>query len=141
MKGGAAVEGSEPRKRNDKALDEDVPMPRQEPEDRVKNFTEVALGYTEEMALAEAARCLKCKNPPCRKGCPVDVPIPQFIEKIIEGKYDEGITIIKSKNALPAVCGRGCPQELVDLADTVSEIADRKHAFKAGVKAQAGIDF
>ena len=81
MRGGAAVEGSEPRrKRNDKAMDEDVPMPRQEPEDRVKNFEEVALGYTEEMALAEAARCLKCKNPQCQKGCPVEVPIPQFID-------------------------------------------------------------
>jgi glutamate synthase (NADPH/NADH) small chain len=106
------VEGNEPRrKRNDKALDEDVPMPRQEPEDRVKNFDEVALGYTEEMALAEAARCLKCKNPQCQKGCPVEVPIPQFIDMITQGKYDEGIAIIKSKNALPAVCGRVCPQE------------------------------
>ncbi len=106
------MEGDEPRrKRNDKALDEDVPMPRQEPEDRVKNFEEVALGYTEEMALAEAARCLKCKNPQCQKGCPVEVPIPQFIDMITQGKYDEGISIIKSKNALPAVCGRVCPQE------------------------------
>jgi len=86
-------------------------MPRQEPEDRVKNFEEVALGYTEEMALAEAARCLKCKNPQCQKGCPVEVPIPQFIDMITQGKYDEGISIIKSKNALPAVCGRVCPQE------------------------------
>ena len=78
---------------------------------RVKNFGEVALGYTEEMALKEAARCLRCKNPQCRKGCPVDVPIPEFIECISQGKYAEGIDIIRSKNALPAVCGRVCPQE------------------------------
>jgi len=106
------VEGNEPRrKRNDRSLDEDIPMPRQEPKDRVKNFDEVALGYTEEMAVAEAERCLKCKNPQCVKGCPVEVPIPQFIECIAKGRYEEGIAIIKSKNALPAVCGRVCPQE------------------------------
>ena len=94
-----------------KSHDEDVPMPRQEPQERIKNFSEVALGYTEEMALKEAARCLRCKNPQCRKGCPVDVPIPEFIDSILQGKYAEGIAIIKSKNALPAVCGRVCPQE------------------------------
>jgi len=86
-------------------------MPRQEPEARVKNFREVALGYTEEMALKEAARCLQCKNPQCRKGCPVDVPIPEFIELILQGKFAEGIAVIKSKNSLPAICGRVCPQE------------------------------
>ena len=91
--------------------DQDVPMPRQEPHERVKNFKEVALGYTEEMARKEAARCLRCKNPQCRKGCPVDVPIPEFIEAISQGHYAEGIAIIKSKNALPAICGRVCPQE------------------------------
>jgi glutamate synthase (NADPH) small chain len=91
--------------------DEDVPMPRQEPKERVRNFKEVALGYTEEMALKEAARCLQCKNPQCRKGCPVDVPIPEFIELLRQGKYADAITVIKTKNALPAICGRVCPQE------------------------------
>lgn len=90
----------------------EVPMPRQEPELRVKNFNEVALGYTEEMAREEAQRCLQCKNPPCRKGCPVDIPIPEFINCIAQGKYEEGITVIKSKNSLPAICGRVCPQEV-----------------------------
>ncbi len=92
-------------------FDEDVEMPRQDPLTRVKNFSEVALGYTEEMALKEAHRCLRCKNPPCRKGCPVDVPIPEFIGHILEGNYAQGIAVIKSKNALPAICGRVCPQE------------------------------
>ncbi|OPY31136.1 MAG: Sulfide dehydrogenase subunit alpha precursor [Methanomassiliicoccales archaeon PtaU1.Bin124] len=91
--------------------DEDVPMPRQEPHERVKNFKEVALGYTEEMAHQEAERCLKCKKPLCRQGCPVDVPIPEFIGLFQEGKYAEAIAIIKTKNALPAICGRVCPQE------------------------------
>jgi len=93
------------------AHDEDVPMPRQSPEDRITNFKEVALGYSEEMALKEAARCLKCKNPQCRKGCPVDVPIPEFIDHLLKGEYQQGIDVIKSKNALPAICGRVCPQE------------------------------
>ena len=88
-----------------------VEMPKQGPKVRVKNFNEVALGYTEELALEEASRCLQCKNPPCRKGCPVDVPIPQFIDCIRQGRYAEGIAVIKSKNALPAICGRVCPQE------------------------------
>ncbi|MGB9842062.1 MAG: NADPH-dependent glutamate synthase [Candidatus Bathyarchaeales archaeon] len=86
-------------------------MPKQEPKARVKNFNEVALGYTEEMALEEASRCLQCPKPQCVTGCPVEVPIPQFIKCIKEKKYAEGIAIIKTKNALPAVCGRVCPQE------------------------------
>ena len=76
------MKGTEPERSGETALvnkDEDVAMPRQEPEARVKNFREVALGYTEEMALKEAARCLQCMNPQCRKGCPVDVPIPEFM--------------------------------------------------------------
>jgi glutamate synthase (NADPH/NADH) small chain len=108
------VKGNEPGNVEATAIslkDEDVPMPRQEPHERVKNFSEVALGYTEEMALKEAARCLRCKNPQCRKGCPVDVPIPEFIECILQGEYAEGIALVKSKNALPAICGRVCPQE------------------------------
>ena len=88
-----------------------VKMPKQKPKERVKNFNEVALGYTEEQALEEASRCLQCVKPQCVAGCPVEVPIPEFIECMREKKYAEGIAIIKSKNALPAVCGRVCPQE------------------------------
>jgi glutamate synthase (NADPH/NADH) small chain len=88
-----------------------IEMPKQRPEERVKNFHEVATGYTEEMALEEAGRCLQCKKPQCRKGCPVDVPIPEFIDCILHGKYAQGISLIKSMNSLPAVCGRVCPQE------------------------------
>ncbi len=90
---------------------EAVEMPKQEPKARVKNFNEVALGYNEEQALEEAARCLQCVKPQCVSGCPVEVPIPEFIKCIKEKKYAEGIATIKSKNALPAVCGRVCPQE------------------------------
>ncbi len=90
---------------------EAIEMPKQEPNVRVKNFNEVALGYTEEQALEEASRCLQCVKPQCVSGCPVEVPIPEFIECIREKKYAEGISTIKSKNALPAVCGRVCPQE------------------------------
>ena len=88
-----------------------VPMPEQAPEIRNKNFKEVALGYTEEMAMEEAARCLNCKNKPCVNGCPVNVPIPEFIEKVYEGNFEEAYDIITSENALPAICGRVCPQE------------------------------
>jgi glutamate synthase (NADPH/NADH) small chain len=88
-----------------------VEMAKQEPKVRAKNFNEVALGYTEEEALEEASRCLTCPKPQCVTGCPVSVPIPQFIKCIKEKKYAEGIATIKSKNALPAVCGRVCPQE------------------------------
>ena len=90
---------------------EAVKMPKQKPKERVKNFNEVALGYTEEHALEEASRCLQCVKPQCVAGCPVEVPIPEFIKCIREKKYAEGIAVIKSKNALPAVCGRVCPQE------------------------------
>jgi glutamate synthase (NADPH/NADH) small chain len=90
---------------------EAIEMPKQEPKERVKNFNEVALGYTEEQALEEASRCLQCVKPQCVSGCPVEVPIPEFIKCLREKKYAEGIAKIKSKNALPAVCGRVCPQE------------------------------
>jgi len=86
-------------------------MPKQEPKVRVKNFNEVALGYEEEQALEEASRCLQCVKPQCVVGCPVEVPIPEFIKCLREKKYAEGIAKIKAKNALPAVCGRVCPQE------------------------------
>lgn len=86
-------------------------MPEQEPQVRAHNFEEVALGYDEETAVAEAGRCLNCKIPQCRKGCPVQVNIPAFIAKIKDRDYDSAISIIQESNSLPAVCGRVCPQE------------------------------
>ena len=86
-------------------------MPEQDPIERAGNFDEVALGYTEELARAEAKRCLNCRDPHCRQGCPVQVRIPEFIAKVNEGDYDAAYGILKSTNSLPAVCGRVCPQE------------------------------
>lgn len=86
-------------------------MPEQKPEERVKNFNEVPLGYTPEVAIAEAERCLQCKKPACVEGCPVNVRIPEFIKEVAEGKFLNAIEIIKGTNSLPAVCGRVCPQE------------------------------
>ena len=88
-----------------------VPMPEQKPDVRNKNFDEVALGYTAEMAMEEATRCLNCKNKPCVGGCPVNVPIPEFIEKVAEGDFEGAYEVITSENSLPAICGRVCPQE------------------------------
>jgi glutamate synthase (NADPH/NADH) small chain len=87
------------------------PMPKQKPFERVKNFDEVALGYTEKLAVEEASRCLGCKKPSCIEGCPVAIDIPGFIKCIIDGDFGAGIKRIKETNALPAVCGRVCPQE------------------------------
>ena len=87
------------------------PMPAQDPIERARNFNEVALGYTEEMVIDEAKRCLQCKKEPCRQGCPVEVEIPSFIKLVAEGDFAGAIARIKNKNALPAVCGRVCPQE------------------------------
>ena len=86
-------------------------MPSQDPNVRNKNFLEVALGYTEEQALDEAARCLNCKNHPCVDGCPVNVRIPEFIQKIVEKDYEGAYQVIHKTSSLPAVCGRVCPQE------------------------------
>ena len=86
-------------------------MPEQDPVLRAGNFDEVALGYTPEMAIDEAKRCLNCKNPACRTGCPVAVRIPEFIAKVAEGEFEAAYDIITSTNSLPAVCGRVCPQE------------------------------
>jgi glutamate synthase (NADPH/NADH) small chain len=90
---------------------EAVEMRKQEPKVRAKNFNEVALGYNEEEALEEASRCLQCVKPQCVSGCPVEVSIPEFVKCIRDRKYAEGIAKLKEKNALPAVCGRVCPQE------------------------------
>ncbi|MBR0414854.1 MAG: NADPH-dependent glutamate synthase [Clostridia bacterium] len=87
------------------------PMPTQPPEVRAHNFEEVATGYTEEIALAEAQRCLNCKNTPCISGCPVNINIPGFIGKIKESDFAGAVQIILQSSALPAVCGRVCPQE------------------------------
>ena len=87
------------------------PMPEQDPNVRNKNFLEVAMGYTEEMAMEEASRCLNCKNKPCVSGCPVNVRIPEFVAKVAEGKFEEAYEIITSTNSLPAISGRVCPQE------------------------------
>lgn len=87
------------------------PMPEQDPQVRAKNFSEVTLGYSAELAQAEAVRCLQCKTAPCRKGCPVEIDIPAFIKLIKEGDMDASIAKINEVNGLPAVCGRVCPQE------------------------------
>ena len=87
------------------------PMPEQEPAVRAANFKEVALGYTREIAMEEADRCLNCKHAPCVSGCPVNVPIPSFIAKIREGDFQAAYEIIRTQNGLPAICGRVCPQE------------------------------
>jgi len=86
-------------------------MPEQDPKKRIQNFNEVALGYTRENAIREASRCLQCKNMPCVEGCPVNITIPAFIKKVKEGDFMGAIHVIKETNALPAVCGRVCPQE------------------------------
>ena len=87
------------------------PMPSQDPNVRNKNFDEVALGYTEEQAVDEAARCLNCKNHPCMDGCPVQISIPEFIQKIVEKDFEGAYQVINRSSSLPAVCGRVCPQE------------------------------
>lgn len=86
-------------------------MPEQEPNVRNKNFKEVSLGYTEEQAIDEAQRCLNCKHKPCVSGCPVNINIPDFIQQVAEGNFEEAYKIISKSSSLPAVCGRVCPQE------------------------------
>ena len=88
-----------------------VPVREQEPSVRAKNFEEVCLGYNKEEAMAEATRCLKCKKPQCQTGCPVNIDIPSFIREIEEGKMEDAYRVISMYSALPAICGRVCPQE------------------------------
>ena len=95
-----------PKKRKDRTA-----MPCQPANVRSHNFDEVALGYTLENALDEASRCLHCKKPLCVEGCPVCVPIPEFIKAVKEQNLEEAYRLLKTANALPAVCGRVCPQE------------------------------
>ena len=87
------------------------PMPSQDPNVRNKNFEEVALGYTPEMAVSEAKRCLGCKNKPCQAGCPVGIDIPSFIDKVAQEDFEGAYQVLSASSALPAVCGRVCPQE------------------------------
>ncbi|MBR5134570.1 MAG: dihydropyrimidine dehydrogenase, partial [Clostridia bacterium] len=88
-----------------------TPMPSQDPVVRSTNFDEVALGYTYDMAVSEAKRCLNCKNKPCVSACPVQIDIPAFIERVANEDFDGAYRIISESSALPAVCGRVCPQE------------------------------
>ena len=88
-----------------------VPMPKQDPQERAKNFGEVSLGYSKAQAIAEADRCLQCPKPTCKDGCPVNVDIPEFIKALCEDDMPEAVRALKAKNSLPAVCGRVCPQE------------------------------
>ena len=87
-----------------------VAMPEQASDVRNKNFKEVSLGYTEEMAIEEASRCLNCRHKPCVSGCPVNVRIPEFVAQVAKGDFQAAYEVITSTNALPAVCGRVCPQ-------------------------------
>jgi glutamate synthase (NADPH/NADH) small chain len=87
------------------------PMPKQAPEQRARNYNEVALGYTAEQALAEASRCIQCPKRSCTEGCPVEIDIPGFIQAIREGDMPRAVRVLKEKNALPGICGRVCPQE------------------------------
>jgi glutamate synthase (NADPH/NADH) small chain len=86
-------------------------MPAQDAAERICNFDEVALGYTEEMAIGEAERCLECKKPKCVDSCPVGIDIPGFVAAVADGRFAEALAIIKADNTLPAICGRVCPQE------------------------------
>lgn len=88
-----------------------VPVREQDPKERAKNFKEVCLGYNEDEAVREAKRCLNCKNPRCVEGCPVSIDIPGFVKEVSEGNFEEAAKIISKYSALPAVCGRVCPQE------------------------------
>jgi glutamate synthase (NADPH) small chain len=103
---------TQPEKKAKKKSIPRAAMPEQAPEVRRRNFEEVPLGYTKEMAMQEASRCLQCKKPACVEGCPVSVDIPGFIKLIKEGDFTASIRNLWAKNALPAVCGRVCPQEI-----------------------------
>src|SRR4030042_7121070 len=88
-----------------------MPRPKQTPDERIYNFDEVAHGYQYEQALIEARRCLACPKKPCVEGCPVGVDIPEFIKEIVNENMEQALAILKTKNSLPAICGRVCPQE------------------------------
>ena len=100
------------KKEKKKIVPHRVPMAEQSAEERIKNFKEVPLGYTEDEAVEEAKRCLQCKKPSCMDGCPVEIDIPVFINLVAERKFLEAVKKIKETNSLPAICGRVCPQEI-----------------------------
>lgn len=100
------------KKEKKKIIPHRIPMAEQSAEERIKNFKEVPLGYTEDEAVEEAKRCLQCKKPSCMIGCPVDIDIPAFINLVAERKFLEAVRKIKETNSLPAICGRVCPQEI-----------------------------
>ncbi|PID59768.1 glutamate synthase (NADPH), homotetrameric [candidate division KSB3 bacterium] len=104
-------QGKQRPKRKPDMSREKTKIPEQPPLERITNFREVALGYTAEQAIAEARRCLQCKTKPCVKGCPVNVPIPEFINQVAEGNFKAAYDVILQQNKLPAICGRVCPQE------------------------------
>ncbi|MFC1954177.1 FAD-dependent oxidoreductase, partial [Chloroflexota bacterium] len=106
------------------------PMPRQDPEVRGKNYNEVALGYSDEQAKAEAERCIQCPKRPCAEGCPVGVDIPDFIGAIRDSNMPEAVRTLKSKNSLPGICGRVCPQETQ--CEAVCTLAKKKAPIAIG---------
>ena len=128
-----------------------VPMPKRSVEERIRSFSEVALGYSEEETIAEANRCLQCKVPRCIEGCPVNVDITTFIKKIRERRFEEALEIILEKNSLPAICGRVCPQENqcmgrcvlgvkgepVNIGGLERFVADQKNRMKVRMKVTA----
>jgi len=114
-------------------------VPQQPVSLRIKNFFEVALGFSQEEAEAEAGRCLQCKNAPCAKGCPVEIDIPAFIKLIKEGKQKEALEKIKEKNNLPAVCGRVCPQE--DQCEAACVLIKKKIPINIGALERYAADY
>ena len=123
-----------------------TPMPCVDPAARGRAFVEVASGYTEEMAVAEADRCIMCKNRPCVAGCPVEIDIPAFVQQVAERDFDAAFRTLVEKNVLPAICGRVCPQEdqcekLCTLGVKFEPVAiGRLERFVADHAAAAGID-
>ena len=103
-----------------------VPVREQDPKERATNFEEVCLGYNQEEAMEEATRCLNCKNAKCIEGCPVSINIPAFIQEVKEGNIEEAYKIIGQSSALPAICGRVCPQESRSLSAKESVFAASK---------------
>jgi glutamate synthase (NADPH/NADH) small chain len=114
-------------------------IPQQPAKERIKNFFEVALGFSQEQAREEAGRCLGCKNPPCVKGCPVEIDIPAFIKLIKDGKRKEALDKIKEKNNLPAICGRVCPQE--DQCEVVCVLNKKKIPINIGALERYAADY
>ena len=101
-----------------------VPVREQDAKERATNFKEVCLGYSKEEAMEEASRCINCKNAQCVKGCPVSINIPGFIEQVKDGNMEEAFKIIGESSALPAVCGRVCPQESQSEGKCISQFKE-----------------